>query len=91
MRDHESEKQAEIIIAALKEERLKQNISHDTLAELTGLSRPAISFIESGKRNPTLLTCLKIARALGINLADLIPTHKGFGVCDPKAKHKKKP
>lgn len=45
------------------------------LAEMTGLSRAAISFIESGKRNPTLVTCLKIAKALDLDLGDII-THR---------------
>ena len=47
-------------------------MSHDKLANATGLSRPAISLIESGKRQPTLLTCIKIATALGLSLGELL-------------------
>ena len=72
MRDHDSETQARNIIATLKAERIKQGLSHDRLSEMTGLSRPAISYIEGGKRNPTLLSCLKIAKALKLDLGKII-------------------
>lgn len=53
------------IIDRLKEKRIEQGISHERLASLTGLSRAAISMIESGARHPTLLSCIRIAEALG--------------------------
>lgn len=52
--------------------RKEHGLSHDQLAEKTGLSRAAISFIESKKRTPSILTCLKIANALGSKLSDLL-------------------
>ena len=52
------------VLEALKAKRLEMGISHDKLAQLTGLSRAAISMIESGQRHPTLLTCFRIAVAL---------------------------
>ena len=70
------DKLLEILVEQITDEfarlRIEQKISHDQLAEMTGLSRPAISFIESHKRVPTILTCAKIAKALGVKLSDVI-------------------
>jgi DNA-binding XRE family transcriptional regulator len=75
MRDKDSERLAKNVIAELEKARKEKRVSHEKLAEMTGLSRAAISFIESGKRNPTLVTCLKIAKALDLDLGDII-THR---------------
>ena len=46
--------------------RQEQGLSLQQLSDLTGISRPALSRIESGdNRNPTLNTLLRIAKALG--------------------------
>lgn len=47
-------------------------MSHEVLAQRAGISRPAISHIERGKRKPTLLLTLKIARALDVELSDIL-------------------
>lgn len=47
-------------------------LSQDLLAEKAELDRTYISGIERGIRNPTLLTSLRIATALGCPLADLV-------------------
>lgn len=52
--------------------RKEQELSHDQLADATGLSRAAISFIESKKRTPSILTCLKISQALGCTLSEIL-------------------
>ncbi len=52
------------LIEQLKAKRLELGISHEKLAQMTGLSRAAISMVESGDRHPTLLTCLRMALAL---------------------------
>jgi len=72
MRDKESERFAVKIVSELMEARKTHGISHDKLAEMTGLSRATISFVENHKRNPTLVTCLKIAKALNVDLANII-------------------
>ena len=56
----------------LKEERQKQNISHENLAKKANIHRTAMSHIEGGIRKPGMLTCLKIARALGMELSELL-------------------
>lgn len=72
MKEKVSEKTHENIIKALINERKKQGLSHEKLANLAGLHRTAISHIENGRRNPTLITCLKICFALGISLGNVI-------------------
>lgn len=47
-------------------------MSHDELARKSGVTRPAISHIESGKRKPSLLMSLKLADALGKRLSDIL-------------------
>ena len=72
MKKKQAEQNVDAIVARLKEIRLEQNLSHEKLAEKTKLHRSTISLIESRKRQPTLLTCFKIAEALDVDLADLI-------------------
>jgi DNA-binding XRE family transcriptional regulator len=72
MKNHLSQKTVEAVIDALKEERKKQGISHETLAEAAGLHRSAISLIEAHKRQPTLLTCVKLATALKCDLGAML-------------------
>lgn len=48
----------------LKQVRLQQNITQEQLAEKAGLSRSAISKMETGKSKVELLTIIQILRAL---------------------------
>ncbi len=52
--------------------RKELGLSHKKLAGKVKLSRTAIGLIESKKRNPTLLTVLKLCEALGISLVDIL-------------------
>ena len=56
----------------LREERERQKISMNQLAERSGLSQPMISFLERGIRNPTLETLLRIAHVLKVDLGSVI-------------------
>ncbi|PFU22993.1 transcriptional regulator [Bacillus anthracis] len=48
----------------LQKERIKQNISQETLAFNSGLDRTYISLLERGKRKPTINTLFSITYAL---------------------------
>jgi len=72
MKDTSPKALADAIIEELTRLRKEQGLSHEKLAELAGLHRSAISLIESKERNPTLLTCLKICKALEVNLDEII-------------------
>ena len=47
-------------------ERLRMRLSQEMLAEKASLHKNCISKVESGKHNPTLITILKLAKALEI-------------------------
>jgi DNA-binding XRE family transcriptional regulator len=72
MRDKALEKIAGRIVDEFIKLRKEQGLSHERLAQKVSLSRAGISFIESKKRTPTILTCLKIAQALNVSLSAII-------------------
>lgn len=61
------EEQENAIYKRLKQEREKQNISQLELSYSSGVSQNMITYIENGKRTPTLHTILKLCNALKIN------------------------
>ena len=60
----------------VREIRLEQGLSQEQLAEKSGLHRTAISFIERAERSSTLETVEKLARALKVQPAQLMPSLK---------------
>lgn len=52
--------------------RGQQSLNLDQLARLTGISAPALSLIETGKRDARLTTLAKIASALRVALSALL-------------------
>ena len=66
-----SERFSAAIVAELKRVRLSKGVSQKTLAEAAGLSRAAVTHIEAGIRNPTLIVCHALARALGVRFSSL--------------------
>ncbi len=52
--------------------RISRGLTQFQLAELTGLSRVYIGYIEQGKRCGTILTYLDIVSVLGYSLNDLV-------------------
>ena len=56
----------------IKSERLRKNISQESLAEMTNISRNSVSLIETGKINPTILKVIDIAKALKVDINVLI-------------------
>lgn len=51
--------------------RKKQGLSQEVLAEMCGLHRTYIGFIERGEKSPTLNTVEKIIKGLNINISEL--------------------
>jgi transcriptional regulator with XRE-family HTH domain len=60
------------ICKILRDERIKRGFSMTALAQKTGLSQQAISYVEREMRLPNLDTLLRITSALGIALGDVI-------------------
>lgn len=59
----------------IRETRAAAGLSLEQLARLTGISAPALSLIETGKRDPRLTTLNRIAGALRVPIATLIAAH----------------
>jgi len=59
--------------ARVREVRLSRGISQEELGYRSGLHRTAISFIERAERSATLETIEKLARALNVQPAELMP------------------
>mgnify|MGYP001574007720 CR=1 FL=1 len=56
----------------IREIRLKKNLSQGDVARILGVHRTYISGLERGKRNPSLRTVQKIAKALNISPKELV-------------------
>ncbi|OFW81246.1 MAG: hypothetical protein A2887_04800 [Alphaproteobacteria bacterium RIFCSPLOWO2_01_FULL_40_26] len=72
MKNKKAEKTVLKLLNEFEKIRKHKGFSHDKLAELSGLNRSTISLLESKKITPTILTCLKIAGALDIDLHELL-------------------
>lgn len=55
----------------VREIRLKQNMTLETLAELSGISKGHLSKIERQERAPKLSTMIMIAKALKVDIEEL--------------------
>ncbi|MGE0251227.1 MAG: helix-turn-helix domain-containing protein [Dongiaceae bacterium] len=56
----------------LRDERKRQGLSYEQLADKCGLHRTTISLIERNKYQPTLVSLLKIALGLKVSLAEFL-------------------
>jgi transcriptional regulator with XRE-family HTH domain len=61
--------------AALKHWRTHRGLTQEGLAEQSGLSYKFIGEIERGSANPTIETLSTLARALGVEIAELLASH----------------
>lgn len=56
----------------IKDLRAAQQISQDKLAEDAGVDRSYMGMIERGESSPTVVPLMKIARALQVDVAELL-------------------
>ncbi len=56
----------------VREERVKQNLSQEELAEKAGVHRTYIGMIERAEKNITLENIERISRALNLSPKDLV-------------------
>ena len=52
--------------------RLAKGLTQEQFADLSGFSQQYISSLESGRRNPTVVTIYELAKALGASPVDLV-------------------
>lgn len=55
----------------IRKKREKAGITQSELAEQAGITQAMLCWIEQGKRNPSLLSCEKIAHLLGCKISEL--------------------
>ena len=55
----------------IKEYRAKYNLTQEKLAEMVGVRRETIIFLEQGKYNPSLKLAHNVAKALKANIAKI--------------------
>jgi len=53
-----------ILKTRIKELRARYNLTQDELAEIIGVSRQTMLYLEKGRYNPSLLLAYKVAKAL---------------------------
>ncbi|MCR4736306.1 MAG: helix-turn-helix domain-containing protein [Treponema sp.] len=68
------EEQEQFVYKRLRQEREKANLSQMELSLESGVSQNMITYIENGKRTPTVNTLLKLCNALNISPAVLFPS-----------------
>lgn len=56
----------------IREARSEKGLSQEELAHKAGLDRSYVGDIERGERNPTVVSLLKLARALGMSVSDFV-------------------
>lgn len=69
--DHHRETISQIV-GELRAERERKGWSMYKLANTSGVSAPAISLIETGQREPNLVTLLLLSHALQLRLGDIL-------------------
>lgn len=65
-------KQAKILGLNIRAERIRKELSQEQLAELVDMSLSSIGFIERGQQNISALNLIAIAKALNIDINELI-------------------
>ena len=65
--------QLHYVIEKIKSTRAKKGISQMELSLRSNLSQSFIANIEKGKKQPSVITLIRIAEALGVNPQDFFP------------------
>lgn len=67
-----------LLSQAIKKQRLKIGLSQEELANRCGFDRTYISMLERGKRNPSFLNVLKLAKGLETSISKLTESYNGL-------------
>lgn len=52
--------------------RRERGLTQERVAELSGFSQQYLSGLESGRRNPTIITIYELAQVLGVGAVELV-------------------
>ena len=70
--DNEQEEFLKKFGKKVAETRKSRHLTQEQLADIVGLHRTYIGFIEQGKRNPTIWNLYKVAQTLDIKLSEML-------------------
>jgi putative transcriptional regulator len=60
-----------IITTRIKELRARYNLTQDELADMVGVTRQTMVYLEKGKYNPSLVLAYKVAKALNSTIEEV--------------------
>jgi DNA-binding XRE family transcriptional regulator len=60
-----------IITTRIKELRARYNLTQDDLADMVGVTRQTMLYLEKGKYNPSLVLAYKVAKALNATIEEV--------------------
>ena len=60
-----------IINTRIKELRARYNLTQDDLADMVGVTRQTMLYLEKGKYNPSLVLAYKVAKALNATIEEV--------------------
>jgi len=69
----EEHKQLKAVVNKMREIRKLKSVSQLELANRSNMSQSFLASVESGKKEPSVLTLLRIANALGVNPRSFFP------------------
>ncbi|SFM06008.1 transcriptional regulator, XRE family [Bradyrhizobium sp. NFR13] len=61
-----------LVAQNVKRIRLERGLTQEQFSEISGFSQQYLSGLETGRRNPTVVTLYELAKALGVNHLDLL-------------------
>jgi transcriptional regulator with XRE-family HTH domain len=61
-----------LVAQNVKRIRLDKGLTQEQFSEISGFSQQYVSGLETGRRNPTIVTLYELAKALGVSHMDLI-------------------
>jgi transcriptional regulator with XRE-family HTH domain len=56
----------------VKRIRLEKGLTQEQFSDISGFSQQYVSGLETGRRNPTVVTLYELAKALGVSHMDLL-------------------
>jgi len=72
----EISEQLKFVVSRIKEIRKQKSVSQLELANRTNMSQSFLANVESGKKQPSVLTLLRIANALDVNPKCFFPDNE---------------
>jgi DNA-binding XRE family transcriptional regulator len=60
-----------IVTTRIKELRARYNLTQDDLADMVGVTRQTMLYLEKGKYNPSLVLAYKVAKALNATIEEV--------------------